>query len=632
MVCIRIVIAISILLALALPACAREDLLTDASWEYRADDGPWAGRMPAVPAGVEWPRKWVTFSPWPTGAADRSGDDHPSNIAAVPTGITLNGISACRATLGLYARGVLDLTVGQAAPRQALWAYAFADLKCDADQDATIDVRSCAALTLWLDGKQLLAAKEAGEHSVDTRLSKGNHILAARIDSGPGQWQMHGRIRPTGGPRRIDARCEFELTEPAELLALAWTATCADCATLNGRPVPLALPGMNCEQAVIPASALAAGRNVLVHTLPAHVARATPPGGRLLAMRAQDAAVIWGPVVSHADPTSLTIVCRTNAPVEAVLDIDGRTLRSAPAFVHRWQVKDLRPGRAYEYTVQPGRGAARTHTVRTLPAAGPATIALVGDPQSGTAWRDVARAAGAQRPDYLVILGDLVADGLSEEAWTRTFFSPGADLLACVPVAVLQGNHDRRSPVFAHFFGHEAAGGNWTQQVGDALLVGIDGALDWSPDGEHARWLEKTLAETTAPFVFVLSHYPAYSSRNHGKLAADGRVLERPSRVAREQILPILQKHKVTAMLAGHDHGYERSELPDGLTLITAAGGGAGFYARLADAEKANPHSRVFLQKHHVGLLKVDGDTAVFSAVATDGQVIDTRTWKALER
>ena len=422
------------------------------------------------------------------------------------------------------------------------------------------------------------------------------------------------------------------MTDPAELAALAWTATYADCATLNGRPVPLPLPGVNCEQVVIPASALLAGRNVLIHSLPAHVARATPPGGELLAMRAQDAAAMWGPVVTHADSTSLTIVCRTNVPVEAVLDIDGRKLRSASALVHRWQVKDLRPGTAYEYTVQPGRGAARTHTVRTVSAAGPVTIALVGDPQSGTAWRDVARATGTQRPDYLVIIGDLVADGLSEESWTRTFFTPGADLLASVPVAVVQGNHDRRSPVFAELFGHEPGGGNWTWRVGDALLVGIDGGLDWSPISGHAQWLDGVLTVNASPFVFVLSHYPAYSSRNHGKLAADGRVLERPSRIAREQILPILQKHKVTAMLAGHDHGYERSELPDGLTLITTAGGGAGFYGKLDDAEKVNPHSKIFLQKHHYSLIKVDGKTAHFSAVSADGQILDTRTWKVLEQ
>jgi hypothetical protein len=377
----------------------------------------------------------------------------------------------------------------------------------------------------------------------------------------------------------------------------------------------------------IPPALLKPGRNVLAQTLTAAEAAGGLGGGKLIAFPAPQAAVHWGPIVTRAAGQAAAIVCRTGAHVPAVLRLDGREIPSPAGTLHRWPVDGLKPGATYAYAVTPGAGAAAAGTIR-MPAAGDAaTIVLAGDPQSGAPWNKIARAVAKAAPDLCVLLGDLVVDGLADESWGRSFFQPAAALLANTPCRVVMGNHDRRSPVIDGFL--LDGGLNWSQEIGNALVVGIDGGKDWSAGGENARWLEQVLATRKARFAFVASHYPAWSSRNHGKLAGDGLPLERGSRVARTQIVPILEKHRVTAFFTGHDHGYERSELPSGLSAIVTGGAGAGSYGKHPDAAGQNPHTAAFATKHHFCLLRVDAAAVTLTAVTPEGETIDTRTWSA---
>jgi 3',5'-cyclic AMP phosphodiesterase CpdA len=296
-------------------------------------------------------------------------------------------------------------------------------------------------------------------------------------------------------------------------------------------------------------------------------------------------------------------------------------------------VGGLKPATRYEYSVRVGKGQTRKATLRTLPEPDkPLTVAIVGDPQSGRAWKSVAAALTEKRPDLVVIAGDLVVDGLVEQQWHETFLDPAEDLLAAVPFLVVPGNHDRYSPLMETLFGYGKPRPHWTRRAGGALLVGIDGGADFSPDGPGRRWLAGKLCRADAPLAFVVSHYPAYSSRNHGKLADDGRVLEWTSRSARNHLVPLLNKHGVAALFGGHDHGYERSELPGGLTALVTGGGGAGTYPKRTDAQKQNPYSKAFAAKHHYSLLRIDDGNATLRVLTPEGRQIDTRRWTAKPR
>jgi predicted phosphodiesterase len=245
----------------------------------------------------------------------------------------------------------------------------------------------------------------------------------------------------------------------------------------------------------------------------------------------------------------------------------------------------------------------------------------------------VATAALQANPDLVLHTGDLVARGADDWRWDEEFHAPAKDLLATVPFYGVLGNHDGNAPILGRLFptpGIEGMGWNWSQRIGPAFFVGINGAEKWSKDSENARWLDKTLAEAKTPFTFLVTHYSAWSSARHGKLRLDGkpegRILE-----AQKVILPLLIKHKVTAMIAGHDHCYERSEPPGEVSVIVTGGGGARLYKKEkeAGAKKQNPHSEAFASELHYCLFVVDGRTCTMQALTPDGRQLDTRTWEA---
>ncbi len=60
---------------------------------------------------------------------------------------------------------------------------------------------------------------------------------------------------------------------------------------------------------------------------------------------------------------------------------------------------------------------------------------------------------------------------------------------------------------------------------------------------DQLQWLEQTLSESTADYLWVSGHYPVYSHCEHGPTAAI--ILS---------VLPMLKKHGVTGYIAGHDH------------------------------------------------------------------------------
>jgi hypothetical protein len=209
------------------------------------------------------------------------------------------------------------------------------------------------------------------------------------------------------------------------------------------------------------------------------------------------------------------------------------------------------------------------------------------------------------------------------------FFGPAKDPLATIPTFAAIGNHEQNSPLFLRMLPTPNGKKNWSQQIGPVLLIGIDGSMDWNTGSKLAKWLDETLAGSKAKFIFLLNHYPAWTSSRHGGLNGQGRPNERPIRLGQDVIMPLLRKYGATAMISGHDHIYERSEPPDGVTVIITGGAGAPLYEKSSRADKQNPHSKVLARAHHFCLFSVKGNTCSMKAVTVDGKVIDTRTWKA---
>jgi hypothetical protein len=78
-------------------------------------------------------------------------------------------------------------------------------------------------------------------------------------------------------------------------------------------------------------------------------------------------------------------------------------------------------------------------------------------------------------------------------------------------------------------------------------------------------------------------------------------------------------------MFAGHDHCYEFSQRPGGLSLVTSGGAGAYLYLKSPDAARQNPYSRTFVSRHHFCLVRLTADRATLTARTADGEVLDER-------
>ena len=468
-------------------------------------------------------------------------------------------------------------------------------------------------------------------------------------------------------PFRMVSETEFQVADPHRYASLNLTHGANPLYTmkftLNGHAITPPLEGMQYETIPgIDASWLTKGRNVLTAEISSPFSAGTKKTPRdnldrmavqglkmkLTALYSQDLAIEIGPVLGMVGQNSYTVVCRTNMPTRVTLTAEGAvsgqpaasgkiTATSQMGLIHRFTIEGIRP-RVYQLEARTSDDAGSVKlgswTVSGRIADGKLCFVALGDNRSNPdRWSKVANAAAQARPDLVVHTGDLVSSGRCDWLWREQFFAPAAELLATVPFLPVIGNHENEAPLYYKLFpspGGREDSPNWQRTAAGVQFIGIDGEADWSAGGENARWLEGVLAGSRARFIFLVTHYPAWSSARHGRLDEKGeRPAERPVAQAREVILPLLARYGVAAMLAGHDHTYQRSEPPEGVSVIVTGGAGAPLYEQSENSVKQNPYLKVFFEVLNYCVFTVDGDTCVMHAMTGDGKELDTRTWKA---
>jgi 3',5'-cyclic AMP phosphodiesterase CpdA len=238
-------------------------------------------------------------------------------------------------------------------------------------------------------------------------------------------------------------------------------------------------------------------------------------------------------------------------------------------------------------------------------------LALVGDVGDGgrhlraTAGA-IARVDRAGPPlDALVLLGDNVYPAGDPSRLRSTVFEPFAPVLAHAELLAVIGNHDVKR---GHGAGQVAALGMpgrwWSRSLGDLLVVGLDSN---APDDPAQRdWLEATLAAATEPWRVVVLHHPPFSAGYQGSDPA-----------VRRAFVPVLARHGVQLVVAGHDHDYQRSVPIDGVTYLVT--GAAAAKRRTGEA----PFTAVSFAWRHFVELVVSADRLVVRAVGPDLTVAD---------
>jgi hypothetical protein len=259
-------------------------------------------------------------------------------------------------------------------------------------------------------------------------------------------------------------------------------------------------------------------------------------------------------------------------------------------------------------------------------------LAIIGDfGKAGPAEADVAAMVHGWTPELILTTGDnnyddgaaaTIDDNIGQ--YYHDFIAPyrgqygeGARENRFFPAL---GNHDWRTPDLRPYTDYFALPGNeryYAVSWGpvDVFVVDSD---SHEPDGNaadsvQAQWLQAALAAADGPWKLVLMHHPPYSSGDHGSSTG----MRWP-----------YADWGATAVIAGHDHHYERIEPPDGggvLYFVNGLGGNPERYA------VGNPvaGSVVRYNDDH-GAMKVyaDAQGIRFEFITRKGEVIDSVTRK----
>jgi tartrate-resistant acid phosphatase type 5 len=143
---------------------------------------------------------------------------------------------------------------------------------------------------------------------------------------------------------------------------------------------------------------------------------------------------------------------------------------------------------------------------------------------------------------------------------------------------------------------------------------------DWrETDGLHlrsaqARWLQEVLAASTAPWRLVSMHVPPHSSGWHGS----AEVVQGP-----------FAQWGASAVLAGHDHTYERLLIDGSPYFVNGLGGHPARYPFTATVEG----SQLYFNEDY-GAMRVEATDSeiTFQFITWAGELIDAATFTRSDR
>ncbi|WP_162247097.1 phosphodiesterase [Rhizobacter sp. Root404] len=155
------------------------------------------------------------------------------------------------------------------------------------------------------------------------------------------------------------------------------------------------------------------------------------------------------------------------------------------------------------------------------------------------------------RPDFVVITGDVTADGLPEE------YEHACALLGRLPMPwyVIPGNHDKREAFRQAFRGlgflPETGPLNYAVSLGNLNLVALDSTDDCSHagslDDQTLLWLEDALLSFEGRPALVVMHHPPFS--------CGISYLDAYGCVDGEKLAGLIGRHRgIEAVLCGHVH------------------------------------------------------------------------------
>lgn len=353
---------------------------------------------------------------------------------------------------------------------------------------------------------------------------------------------------------------------------------------------------------------------------------------------------LWGPLISELSPHSFSVHVgvvdgKARAATLRVDDVTERRSESAaalrsvvsPAAVwHTLRVDGLQPARRYRYQLFVDGLTSLGGEVSTAPPIGdsrPVLLAVFGDEQASpnndsVSSRSIIQAVLSESPDLVIGTGDLVGEGGSEDDWRElsTTHGPLWSQLLYLPAL---GNHELIGDSDASFFRKllpQAASRFYAARYGFVQLIFLDGNRPGSPEQTRflAMELKKSESDPSVRAKLVVLHQPPLSMGLHCGTSS-----------SMHDWMSLFERHHVDAVLAGHDHAYERLER-NGVPYFVSGGGGAKLYDQSPCGEPDEPALQRYESAHHyvmIELRPLEGRVAVsIRAQAPQGLPFDRVT------
>jgi hypothetical protein len=243
----------------------------------------------------------------------------------------------------------------------------------------------------------------------------------------------------------------------------------------------------------------------------------------------------------------------------------------------------------------------------------PVRFAVIGDNGNGKrAQYEVGAQLATARDsfpfEFVIMVGDNLYGSQTPSDFAEKFERPYAPLLqAGVPFYAALGNHDR--PTNRDYPAFNMGGERYYTFVkGPVRFVVFDTNL---MDAPQLAWIDATLGAAREPWKVAVFHHPIYSDGNrHGSNLELRTLLE-----------PLLVRHGVSVVFAGHEHIYQRTHPQQGITHFIEGSSGQlrkGGVTPTAMSAAAYADDQTFM------LVEIVADRLTFQTVSRTARIVDS--------
>ena len=244
--------------------------------------------------------------------------------------------------------------------------------------------------------------------------------------------------------------------------------------------------------------------------------------------------IVKGPYLQRPTQTSIIVMWETSAPASSkVTFAEARShpdshggFRSAPdteqslaspdlKTMHAVTLQGLQEDTSYHYRVESVSAAGEFPLKTAVSTDGPFSFAVTSETactENSSVHKNVYEAMLRYLPEFVLFLGDAVADGRIEEEWKKTLFGPGKNLLANTPFYLCLGNHEECAPRFYELVSYPQPKRYYSFDYGNTHFVSLDSTSpldykegrktpddaggDFRPGGEQYDFLVNDLQST----------------------------------------------------------------------------------------------------------------------------------------